>query len=146
MPKKYFATTFAFDEDFLGLLEDSLYYNPQLSRDDKDALVTTLYEMFYEAHMPKSYQTYDMPKLEKPYSVPLAQEADELIPELWKFIHEFFENFEPCDECGGTSLDVLDACNKCGGTGIQIKSRGILLSELYFDARKILKEEQDGNP
>lgn len=87
---KYFATSTAIDERFLGILEDGIYYNPQLSRDDKDALVTSLYSLFFDTAKPE--QCYTIHKLEKPYIVPLANEADSLVPDLLAALEGLFEN------------------------------------------------------
>lgn len=57
------------------------------------------------------------------------------------FLKNFVDNFEACASCNGTGFQPsagFDACASCGGTGVQLKSRGILLSELLPDARDIL--------
>ena len=62
---------------------------------------------------------------------------------LREFVARFLENFDDCQSCYGTgNMDgdyTLDACHSCGGTARQIKSHGVLLSELEPDARALLE-------
>ena len=44
---KYLKTEAVFREDFLGMLEDSIAINPNLSQDQKDEYITVLYHHFY---------------------------------------------------------------------------------------------------
>lgn len=62
------------------------------------------------------------------------------IKELEAFVSAFMDNFETCSTCFNEDTD--DACDSCGGTGIQMQSRGILLSELFPDARRLLAETE----
>jgi len=44
---KYLKTDMVVTENFLGMLEDSIYANPNLSQEEKDDYVTILYRKFY---------------------------------------------------------------------------------------------------
>lgn len=74
---------------------------------------------------------------------------DEYVKELETFVRDFVANFEPCSACDGRGVEPHtrdDACHSCGGTGSQVKSRGVLLSELLHDGKRLLnKIEPSGN-
>ena len=62
------------------------------------------------------------------------------VHKLEAFVEKFLDNFNTCQDCGGTGKDEQTGeCLTCVGTAVLIASYGVLKVELYSEAEDLLK-------
>ena len=72
----------------------------------------------------------------------VRQQQAERIEKLEKFVNQFLDAFETCEECNGSGWDELTQgnCAYCYGSGERIKSKGLLYVDLPQAAWEALGE------